>query len=415
MKKLSSAWPAWSLWALVIMIGVLGSYFDYRNDFVIPASIISILVGVTFATAGALIASRRASNPIGWLFLITTIFLAFGGDRNLADQYAYFTLVTRPGSLPGGLLIGWLEGVTRDLGFFTLITFPLLLFPTGHLLSKRWRLIAWIIGLSIALLTTIDALAPQPLKTPGVQIPNPLGILGAAGASHAQDLISILIAFELVLCIFSVFLRFNRAMGEERQQLKWFAFGAFFLFAMIIIPYGIVLIDPNVQSFLNNVNIYALSVTGLAIAVCLAILKYRLYEIDIILSRTLLYSVLTVTLALIYFGSVLVLQQVLRTSTGETSPITIVLSTLVIAALFTPLRRRLQNFIDRRFYRAKYDAARTLESFSAAARDEVEIGKLTDRLLSVAGETMQPLSISLWFKPKATGKQFKNADSREVE
>jgi hypothetical protein len=401
MKKRSSAWLAWSLWAMAITIAVLGGYFDYLNGSKISPSIISTLDGVTFATVGALIASRRPSNPIGWLFLMTSLLLAFGGDRSLADQYTYFTFVTRPGSLPGGVWLGWLEGLTRNLGFFILITFPLLLFPTGHLLSKQWRLIAWLIGLTIAFLTAVDALAPGPLDNTGIQIQNPLGIISATGASEAQNLIFILIIFELVMCIVSVFLRFHRSAGEERQQLKWFAFGAFFILAMIPVPLGIIFLDPQAQILFNNLNVFAISVIGLAIPVCIAILKYRLYDIDIIIRRTLVYTVLSVMLAVIYFGSVLALQQVFRSVTGETSPIAIVLSTLVIAALFAPLRRGLQNFVDRRFYRRTYDAARTLESFSAAARNEVELSKLTDQLLKVAGEAIQPQSISLWLQPSA--------------
>ncbi|HEY3232269.1 MAG TPA: hypothetical protein VGJ87_23760, partial [Roseiflexaceae bacterium] len=224
---------------------------------------------------------------------------------------------------------------------------------------------------------------------------NPVGIAGLAGASgFVQGLIEGPFGLTIVAaCAISVLVRFRRAQGIERQQIKWFAYAA----GVLIVVGTLGTFLPFLPGLLKDV-LFTFAVGSLPVAVGIAILRYRLYDIDLIIRRTLVYGVLTAVLALVYLGSVVLLQVIFRALTGETSQAAIVASTLAIAALFTPLRRRIQTTIDRRFYRRKYDAAKTLAAFSAQLRDEVDLNALTGELLAVIAETIQPAHVSLWLR-----------------
>jgi hypothetical protein len=206
----------------------------------------------------------------------------------------------------------------------------------------------------------------------------------------------------LLLSALSIVIRYRRASGAERQQLKWFALAAVLIGA--VTAGHLLLLDLLLpEAFLNLLD--ATTITCLYVAVGIAILRYRLYDIDVIINRTLVYGALTITLVALYFGGIVVLQRVLVVLTGQKSTLAVVASTLLIAALFTPLRRRIQDFIDRRFYRRKYDAAKTLEGFSAKLRDETDIDTLNSELLSTVRETVQPEHVSLWLRPDANLKR----------
>jgi hypothetical protein len=256
----------------------------------------------------------------------------------------------------------------------------MLLFPTGRLPSRRWRPLAWISTTAGAVLLLLVLLFENPDQVGGV-------------ISITTFAVVYVIFTAILLSALSIVVRYRRAGGAERQQLKWFALAAVLIGA--VTAGHLLFLDALLPEALVNM-LDAVTITVLYVAVGIAILRYRLYDIDIIINRTLVYGSLTVTLVLVCFGSVVGLQYILRALTGQESQLAIVASTLVIAALFNPLRQRIQNFIDHSFYRRTYDAAKTLESFSAKLRDETDLDNVSAEMVSVVQETMQPEHVSLW-------------------
>jgi hypothetical protein len=296
-----------------------------------------------------------------------------------------------PGSLPAPRTISRLLALGGPLALaFT--PFLLLLFPTGRLPSRRWRPLAWIAGISGTVLFTLALLFDSPDKVGGA-----ITAVTVAAASV------IFVAF--ALSALSLVVRYRRAIGVERQQLKWFALAAVvaaaFLVGQLLGFVGQLLgLDRLVgETFLNLLN--AAINTALYLAVGIAILRYRLYDIDVLINRALVYGSLTIFLAATYVGGVVGLQAVFRTLSGQESTIAVVASTLVIAALFGPLRGRVQGFVDRRFYRSKYDAAKTLEAFGSRLREETDLDALSGDLVGVARRSLQPEHVSLWLRPDA--------------
>ena len=339
------------------------------------------LIGIVGAPVlGAIIASRRPRNAYGWVWLGFGLGLAL---QQLSMSYATYARVVEPGSLVAPLTISRVLGLGNQAALW-LVPFLLLLFPTGRLPSRRWRPLAWISALSGATITVLVLLFQRPDKVGGVVT------LVAVVTSSA-------IFATLVLSALSLVIRYRGARGVERQQVKWFAFAA--VLAVLVFLGEVNGLSEllgqtlwNLLSVVANVCLYA--------AVGIAILRYRLYDIDIIINRTLVYGSLTVMLVLVYFGGVTATQALFQTLTGQQRlpQLAVVVSTLAIAALFTPLRRRIQSLIDRRFYRRKYDAAKTLDAFSTKLRDETDLDELSDDLVSVVHETMQPEHVSLWLK-----------------
>jgi hypothetical protein len=354
---------------------------------------ILLVVILAFTLVGALISSRLPANPIGWICLAIGLIMAL---EAVADGYHVYALQTRPGSLPGGEYMAWLGNWLWAPWLLLIGTFMVLLFPDGRLPSRRWRVVAW---LSVAALVSISvsyAFSPGRLdEAPNVT--NPLGIEfagSALGFVYSWDVLLLPLCF--VASALSMILRFRRATGEVRQQIKWFAAAAV-LQAMafsfyFVVPSGVV------------EDLVALIFAGLPVAVGIAILRHRLYDIDVVINRALVYGSLTISLALVYVGLVVSLQYVFRALTGGGSQLVIVASTLAIAALFSPLRRRIQGLIDRRFYRNKYDARKTLEGFSAKLREETDLDALSDDLVGVVRETVQPAHVSLWLRPETLPK-----------
>ncbi|MDQ3642709.1 MAG: hypothetical protein M3450_14885, partial [Actinomycetota bacterium] len=276
----------------------------------------------------------------------------------------------------------WLPSVTLT------ITFLLLLFPHGRLLSPRWRPVAWLAAAVTIAGVVLLAIVPWDLLDPGVPAQNPVGVEGFRYLGIAPPVPIFLIGIPtMILSVASLVLRFRRSRGEERQQMKWFVYAGVLVVAVLFVP-------GSASSLLQLFVMPALPV-----AAGVAILRHRLYDIDVLINRTLVYGTLTATLALVYLGSVAALQYVFRALTGGDSQLVIVASTLAIAALFQPLRRRVQELIDRRFYRRKYDAAKTLEAFSGRLRDATDPGRLEGDLLTVVRETVQPEHVSLWMRP----------------
>jgi hypothetical protein len=389
MSARASAWLAWSSFAvLALLILAVGSILRSPDA---SSFLLFALIAAPFAVVGALVASRRPRNPIGWLFLAFAVVAAFAAS---ADRYASYALVEHPSSLPGGDWVAWLaSGIWHPaFGFFV---FAFLLFPDGRLPSARWRPVAWIAAANYLVGGVIGLLwGPLfgeffPYAEPPFRLPDYFVV-------EVAFAVFLYVNFALLaLSAVSLVLRLRRAAGVERQQLKWFVY-AVALFALVFPPSIIVLGDGRLIVFLLPL---------VPAAAGIAILRYRLFDIDVVINRTLVYGALTVMLAAAYFATVVASQYVFRALTGQESQLAIVASTLTIAALFVPLRRRVQAFVDRRFYRSKYDARKTLEAFSVKLRDETDLDALRDDLVGVVRETMQPAYISLWLRPETVPKK----------
>jgi hypothetical protein len=291
----------------------------------------------------------------------------------------------------------------------------LLLFPDGRLPSRRWRPLAWLSGAVIVLLSVAEGLAPGPLENQG-GIRNPSGLEELPWLADAVWVILPLLPLCILASAVSLVLRYRRSGGEVRQQIKWIAFVALlagllyliamvspFIFAPEMLGSGGSLPPPPLW-FELLFSVAVLGFLGVPVAIGFAVLKYRLYDIDVVINRTLVYGALTATLVAVYFGGVTATQAIFHGLTGQGSTLAVVVSTLAIAALFNPLRRRIQSFIDRRFYRRKYDARKTLEAFSAKLREETDLDALNAELAGVIRETMQPAHVSLWLRPDTAHK-----------
>jgi hypothetical protein len=354
------------------------------------------VVILAYSTVGALVASYRPENAIGWLFLLGA-FVWIAGE--LALEYGVYALVTEPAALPAGALAAWFGAWARAIGWFILVTFLLLLFPTGRLPSPCWRPVLWGAVGFIVLYTLSAWLSPATIDLRLTFVRNPLGVESRI-MGLLYEFVNIVFPLLIVASGIAVIVRFRRSSGDERQQLKWFAYAVAVMCVVFVIWFSLTLAGLVAPSSL----MYDVPLIGLPVATGIAILRYRLYDIDLLINRTLVYGTLTATLALVYFGGVTLTQTLLRTLTDqqELPQLVVVASTLVIAALFNPLRRRIQSIIDRSFYRRKYDAKKTLEAFSAKLRDETDLEALRGDLVGVARETMQPAHVSLWLSPWTT-------------
>ena len=411
MNSRAATWLAWITCACSSWLTGLGIAFlvllnhSYPDVPVYDYWLHATAIAVAFSTVGALIASRRPEHPVGWLFC--AIGLLVGVDHFCAE-YSTYALLAQPNTLPAGEAAAWIRSwiwiVSGGLGVFLV-----LLFPNGHLPSIRWRYLAWLNVFVIVLGSIAVAFSPGPVDALASEIRNPLGIdsLGIALGQAAVDLVEGIQNVVALTAAVSPFVRLRSAGFEERQQIKWFAYAA------TILVIGALLSSPITEVWeawwVSGLGfaLYIAGIVGLPVAVGIAILRHHLYDINLIINRTLVYGSLTAMLALVYLGGVTATQAIFRTLTGqERQPqLTIVISTLVIAALFNPLRRRIQSFIDRRFYRRKYDARKTLEAFSAKLRDETNLDALSDDLVGVVRETMQPAHISLWLLPEPASKR----------
>ena len=411
MSRRTSAWLAWSLavLSLVLCAAAIGLYLatlpvqpptpSSWGTGGLSAVLYIYLPFLAFPLVGALIASRRPNNPIGWICLAIGIFWMLA---IMSGSYAMYALrVASPGSVPFPAAIASLGEELAPATGELIGTYLLLLFPDGRLPSRRWRPLAWLSGAVIVLMSVGGILAPERLQVLG-GVRNPFGLEQYPWLADAAQGITLLLPLCILASALSLVLRFLRSGAEEREQIKWLAFAALILglgFSSFVIP-GI--ISPHTTSSANSLwqnlleDIVTLSFAGVPVAIGFAVLKYRLYDIDLLINRTLVYGSLTAMLVLVYLGGVISLQYALRTLTGQESQLAIVASTLAIATLFNPLRRRIQGFIDRRFYRRKYDARQTLEAYSDKLRDETDLEALNNELVEVVRETMQPAHVSLW-------------------
>jgi len=398
---------AWSVCALSLALTAL--------SFLLIALILSLnapiyfywlepaTIAVGYSVIGAIIASRLPNHPIGWICCAIGVMAAV---TSFCGEYAAYALLAHPEPLLGGKIMLWL-GLWAWILFFGLIEFLLFLFPDGRLPSKRWRPLAWLSAALTSMAAVLMAISPNAvLDTLGpsgkgrVSFLNPFGVEGLPNLYLPVQTLVLLLGG---VAAASVVVGRRKARGVERQQVKWLLYaGAIFFLGNVL--------KNTVFSPLGDVSwglwvgylLVGIGGLGGPIAIGIAILRYRLYEIDTLINRTLVYGALSASLVVVYFGGVAATGAIFRALTGqERQPqLAVVVSTLVIAALFNPLRRRIQSFIDRRFYRRKYDAAKTLEAFSAKLRDATDLDALSDDLVGVVRETMQPAHASLWLRPE---------------
>ena len=390
---------AWALWSLTVVVLIATEALAILNR-AHPggdarAQLIVSTVIVVYLTVGAFLVGR-GQNAIGWILLAVAFISAFG---YFAEQYTLRGLITAPGSLPFPRFMAWLQ--ILGLVAFTAFILLFLLFPDGRPPSPRWRPVLWLWGFGLALIGIGLLLRPGPLETRfGGDLLNPMGLQALEVPLEIARLLGTLfLALAALASVASLIMRFRRARGDERQQVKWVAYVAataiVFLIAMVVSDTGPnrVVTDALFIAFISTL------VIGLPIALIVAILKYRLYDVDLVINRTLVYGLVTALLVAVYVVVTVGLGAVVRSvAEQENNSIVIAASTLAVAALFGPARLRIQRFIDRRFYRRKYDAARTLAGFSARLRDEVDLDSLAGELVGVVRDTMQPSHVSLWLR-----------------
>jgi hypothetical protein len=402
-----TAWRvAWIICALCLGLATINLVLVALNsshpDVHIPEPWIGHTVSaVAFSIVGAVVGSRRPENPIGWLFCAIGVFAAI---VLLSSEYAAYALLAQPDSLPGGLAMVWIRAWAwvPYVGLFLLL---FLVFPEGWPQSRALRWFTSLVLFVIAYGTVLAAFSPGPIDAIGGAVDNPLGMEALRGVgtnSAVGPLESVLYVLGIVAAA-SLFGRMRRARGVQRQQIKWFAYATVVLVGGVVLDFTVS--EATGVSWLGKIGfvLRMVGLAGLPMAIGIAVLRYRLYNIDRIINRTLVYSSLTAMLVALYFGGIVVLQRIVVLLTGEKSTLAVVASTLLIAALFMPLRRRIQSFIDRSFYRRKYDARKTLEAFSSQLRNETDLEALSDDLVGVVRETMQPAHVSLWLRPSSSG------------
>jgi hypothetical protein len=381
---------AWALFGLAVALATTGLALGAARDVISTNALAALIPAVGAGGVGAVLASRLPRNPLGWIFIAAALAASYDG---FATEYGIRGLRVDPGSLPAVEVVVWLVSWFWIPTFGTMLVFVFLLFPEGRLASPTWRPLAWLGGVTIALLVLGRALSPGPLREFPEQ-DNPIGIGGAGGlldTLEAPLLAALLLA--VLASWASLFVRLRSARGEARQQLKWFAFAA------VVLAVLVTTVGPLWSSWAPARFLIFAALFGMVVAVAVAVLKYRLYDLDLVIRRTVIYGALTALLAGAYLGLVLVFQAALSPLAQE-SDLAIAASTLAVAALFRPARSRIQALVDRRFYRRRYDAGRTAEAFGHRLRDEVELDALSLALRGVAAETMEPAHVSLWLRER---------------
>jgi hypothetical protein len=403
MTTRTAARLAWSLVALTVALHVAGGVFVFLGRHVHTPADKNFSLGavgffiafLAFPVVGAAIVSSRPANAIGWLFLFIGLDFALS---DLAVEYADYGLFANPGSLPASVWVGWLSG-WLDPVVFVSIMFVLLLFPDGAPLTRRWRPVVWF-AVSVVLLGVLwNALKPAEIFTDSLPVENPAGVqwLGA----HVGLLDTIVFfgfAIGALLSVASAVVRFRRSRGIERDQMKGLALAAL----LLILGFVTAAVLASFHATQIGDLVIGLGFAGVAVSVGVGVLRYRLYDIDRVISRAVAYAAMTILLGAAYVGLVLGGQALFSSFAGG-SHLAVAVSTLVVAALFLPVRSRVQRFVDRRFYRHRYDAQRTLSAFGGHLREEIELDTLLAELRDVVGETMQPAHVGLWLRKDAGG------------
>jgi hypothetical protein len=374
--------------AAAIVLGILDRHVQS-----LAATVMFSPTTIAFAAFGALIVWRHRAHSIGWLFVVVAFF--FSLCHNLAQNYAVYTLVVDPGSLPGGKAAFWLASTALDSLYVGAMMLLLLLFPDGRPLTQRWRPVvaAGVVATALGLLRgALDFTGEPPLRA----VHNPIAVSGGweTAITVAQAVTVPLTIVALVGGIASMVLRFRRSAGVERQQMKWVVAGV--LIWTVVFAATTVLSVTGAGSY-GDVA-FALSIVLFPAVMGFAILRYRLYDIDLVIRRTLVYTCLVTVLGALYLGGIALLGSLSRSATGQTSEFAIAVTTLVVAFAFQPLRRRIQGAIDRRFARRTVDTETAMRAFSGRLREEVDLDALCGELLGVVEQTFQPRHASVWLR-----------------
>jgi len=399
------------MWAVAIVTAWLTR--DLQNSESLGSSGADLVVGIAtavvllaFPVAGVVIATRQPANPIGWILLAIG---AGWGALAGATGYADYGIRLHPGSLPAADIAAVLTVSVWAPPVGLTGTFLLLLFPDGRLPGARWRWIAYVGATATAACTAASLLDPDVLKdSPYASTQNPIGVDALGGVIAVLDYAVVVLALTMVASAASLVVRFRRAGMVEREQVKWLAAAAGVSAWIYLVDLCISVVaggtgpEPVWRVLLDDA--FVLSVGLIPVAIGVAVLRYRLYEIDVIIRRTLVYAALVSVLALLYLAGVFGIQAVVRSVSGQSGTLAVTVSTLIVAAAFQPLRGRIQRAVDHRFYRGRYDAARTLESFSGRLREQVEIEMVSGEVLDVVRQTLQPAHVSLWLREPEAGR-----------
>jgi hypothetical protein len=392
----AAAWLVWAVSGLGVTLGILALVYGALNheslDTVLTRVALQAVWAMSFPLVGAVIATHRPGNPLGWIFLVigfSTGLVVFG------YEYASYVFRTAPGWAPGGELAVWVSHWAWAPGLGLLLTFVPLLFPDGRLPSRRWRPVAWLSAIPIVVIPVLTAVALWSWRGPALLDPNSVS-QGMGDLGVLNFALYILMLGCGLACLAALVLRFRRVRGIERQQLKWLLFASALTITILLV------VQPNTSNEWKLGMLLALPLfPSVPVAAGVAILRYRLYEIDRIINRTLVYGLLTALLAGVYAGAVLVLGQLFGGVTGDPPSWAVAGATLAVAALFQPVRHRIQVVVDRRFNRRKYNTAKTIQAYSTRLRDQVDLDTLSTELLAVVDQTMEPTRISLWLRPSA--------------
>jgi hypothetical protein len=373
------AWGLWGLAVALIAVALAANVAQLLRGWPGVLAVLSLV----FVTVGAYLAGRRPANAVGWLLLGWGMVMAFG---SFTGAYVDRGLVRDPGSVPGPQWAAWAEAVVWHPAF-SLLAFLLLLFPHGRLPSPRWRPFAWLTVAVYLTLSLSAAFSPGAVNLYYPEVTPPVRLPVAAMADTVFGWVLVGQLLVLATALVSLVLRLRRAPGEERQQVKWFVY--------TVVTVVLVFVSTTLALGAG----YLFPLFGLIpVSVAVAVFRYRLYDIDRLINRTLVYGLLTALLAGVYAALVFLLGALLDPVAGD-SALAVAASTLAVAALFQPARRRVQQLVDRRFDRRRYDAARTVEAFSGRLRDQVDLDTLAAELLGVVDATMQPTRASLWLRP----------------
>lgn len=390
---------AWALWGLSMLLAAIsGGIVLATLDAPVPDTWgfrgYWALVAPIVATPGLLVALRRPDNPVGWLLLVAALSDAYGG---FAQEYATYAVIVAPGSLPGALALAWVNSWSFGIFAVTLLVLVPLLFPTGRPLTERWRpLLGGSAVFMLAIFITFG-LRPGPLENASF-FDNPIALSGALADARSALLppLLFLAAAVAVASGAAAILRFRRSRGVERQQLKWVALSA----ALVTLGMLAILATQSPQQTNTSKPAQVFMVfafSTLPVAIGIAMLRYRLYDVDLIINRALVYGALTAILGASYVMLVVLFQTVLRPVTGG-SEISVAASTLATVALIQPLRQRIQDAVDRRFYRARYDAQRVVDTFAAHLRDRLDLDDVRVQLLGTVHAAMHPRAASVWLR-----------------
>jgi hypothetical protein len=364
-------------------------------------TILFALMFWTFPLASTVIAIRRPENPIGWLLLAVglgwSLLSASAGDAD-------YGLKLHPGSLPAAEAVAWIGQWVWAPPVAITGVFLLLVYPRGHLLSRRWRWVAWVCGLAVAACVLVGALKPGPMDDAGYpHHQNPFGIHALDPALGVIQYAVLLIPLSTIAAVISLVIRFRRADPVERLQIKWLAaagglagllYAATLILAALLVPRG----HSDPAWLMNLQAVWFASLTLIPVSIGAAVLRYRLFEIDVIIRRTLIYAGLVATLAVIYLGGVGLIGALLRGLTGSSGTLAVTISTLAVAAAFHPLRGIIQRAVDRRFYRSGYDAQAAVDGFSERLREQIDLDALCEELRSVVNSTVQPTHANIWLR-----------------